>query len=543
MDNVFSALPSPGEIAWSILKEMWDRMEKIEFSHEARKRVMENIQFIQSMLEKIKHHVRSGDDMKHMEQFCLHLKNAKESCDQIGKIGEVLKFFKAPEIVVQLNDIDNQLKIARQKLGLFMDTLHITIADEMNHCLQKDMKKLQILQENPDCGIYYSVDNSLKLLPPPTLSVTENTSKSRFLLSWKPYDVKVDEYEICYDECEGRSKKIKGGRTHIEIGAPLVEPGRPYTIKIRGIREGIKGKWSNSVVGQFVKPVPSRPDPPKVIITGPTTANITVTAPQQKRDSESVVIKWKIEYVTDFGTEWFSKFYEVESSKSTHSLHLSTLEPERLYYFRVSAKNTEGWSEPSKMASKNTKNVKPSQPTEFRISSKRTHSLIKIRWKPPQHNAKFVGKYEVRTRSKKIGYGEPIEVPAGKLSYTFTNLKQRTDYFFQVRACNGNQISEWNEEITATTRIHKAFKALVSPAVWVAATAGSPVLTTMGLGAAAGIAANESSGKVAAVAAGTAGTVGGAAIGTIAAPFIGAGMTHMFVHGIDELSDQSDDES
>ena len=530
------------EKGWSILKEIWNRIEKLQFSHEARKNIIENIQFILSMLEKIKDYVRSEDDRKQMEQFYLHLRNAQESCDQISRKNDMLKFLKATDIVVQLIGIDNELKIARQKLGLFMDTLHLTIADEMNHGLRKDMAKLRILQENPDCGIYYTVENSLKLPPPPTLSVAEN--KNKFLLSWKSCTVNVDEYEICYDDCEGSTKKIKGDCTHITLGAPLVEPGRIYTMKMRSIRGGIKGKWSNSVVAQFIKPFPSKPDPPEVTIINATTAIIIVKVPQRKRESESLVTKWKVEYVTDFGKEWLTSFYEVESTKEgIHSLSLVTLEPEQTYYFRVSAMNAEGWSDPSKMASNNTKNVKPSQPTKFRISSKRTHSLIKIRWNPPQYNSEFVRAYEVRIRPKKSGYGEPIEVPAKKLSYTFTNLKQRTDYFFQVRACNGNQISEWNEEIMANTRFHKALKAALSPAVWVAATAGSPLITTMGLGAAAGIAANESSGKVAAVAAGTAGTVGGAAIGTIAAPLIGAGMTHMFVHGIDRLSDQSDDES
>ena len=49
-------------------------------------------------------------------------------------------------------------------------------------------------------------------------------------------------------------------------------------------------------------------------------------------------------------------------------------------------------------------------------------------------------------------------------------------------------------------------------------------------------------GKKAVVVAGTAGTIGGAAIGTVGAPLIGAALTHVFVNGLDRLSNQSDDD-
>ena len=78
--------------------------------------------------------------------------------------------------------------------------------------------------------------------------------------------------------------------------------------------------------------------------------------------------------------------------------------------------------------------------------------------------------------------------------------------------------------------------------VWALGTAASPIITPLSTGVAAGMVGNEASGKKAAVVAGTAGTVGGAALGIVGAPFVGAGFAHAFVHGVDPLSDQSDDE-
>ena len=82
--------------------------------------------------------------------------------------------------------------------------------------------------------------------------------------------------------------------------------------------------------------------------------------------------------------------------------------------------------------------------------------------------------------------------------------------------------------------MHKAIKAAFTPVVYLGAAAGAPLLTTLGLGVAAGESAKDK-GKGAAVVAGTAGTIGDAAIRTI-----GARLTYMLYDGIDILSDQSD---
>lgn len=359
-------------------------------------------------------------------------------------------------------------------------------------------------------------------------------------MSWEPVDETVTNYELSYDDELMAIKSLEGGISTVEIEEPWVVPGKIYTIKIRGVNSGGKGEWSNSVVAQFNKPVPRQPPPPQIKFVGPTKAIITVNPPEKACSTESPVIKWLIEYVEDgSGSEWQEAYYDTEPGKTYYTFSLCDLKPDQRYHFQISAKNTEGWSKPSIKISNTTKNVIPLMPTRFRISSKRTHSLIKIRWNPPEHNNAYITHYEVRKRVKKDGnYDHPISI-GNKLSFTFENLCHKTTYVFQVQACNEDLKSGWCNEIEGKTRVHKAWKAALSPAVFVVATAGAPLLTTMGLGIAAGEATKDR-GKGAAVVAGTAGTLGGVAIGTVGAPLIGAGLTHLFVHGIDKLSDQSD---
>ena len=74
-------------------------------------------------------------------------------------------------------------------------------------------------------------------------------------------------------------------------------------------------------------------------------------------------------------------------------------------------------------------------------------------------------------------------------------------------------------------------------------TVTSPLTMSVGGGEAAGIAVHEDGGNKGTVTtAATGGAVGGAALGIVAAPVVGGMFAHKFVHGMDELSDQSDDE-
>jgi len=266
-----------------------------------------------------------------------------------------------------------------------------------------------------------------------------------------------------------------------------------------------------------------------------------VKVPKNTCSKKSPITKWKVSgYITD-NKEICTNFIpeETQFSEKFIQLDMVDLNPDQQYTLQVLAKNENGWNEPSE---KFTIHIpKPSTPQNVRVSSKRSHTLIKIRWGAP--DSCLITHYEIVKRTKKGNYDEkPFEVPANKFSATFTNLTHNTNYYFKVCTCNGLYVSDWSQEIETNTRIHKAIKASVSPAVWAIGTVTAPIVTPIEAGTAAGMAENKAGGKTAAVAAGTAGTVGGVAYGTVEAPLVGAARVHAFVHDVDELSDQSDDE-
>ena len=525
--------------AWVCLKEIKDRIEKIEVSNDKVVHILKQVEFIESQLKKIEDHIDDKQDSQQLEQFYLHLKHAKETCQNIYPKSYAAKFVKASGIVVQLHKIEGELKEATMQLTTFIETLHLVTSQKNFADLSNEVAKLKTMTESPDSGIYITIDKFKKPPVPPKLLVKVTTE--RFVLSWEPADETVINYELCYDDELKAVKTLKGGISRAEIGEPWVVPGKIYTMKIRGVNSGGKGDWSNSIVAQFNKPLPRQPPLPQIKFISPTQAVITVNPPDKACSTESPIAQWLVEYLEDgSGSEWQKEYHDTELGKTCTFL-LSELKPDQRYHFRISAKNAEGWSKPSAKISNTTKNVIPSKPTKFRISSKRTHSLIKIRWNTPEYNQTYITHYEVRKKVKKDGnYDNPLNA-GNKLSFTFENLRHNKIYVFQVQACNNELKSGWCDEIEGNTRIHKAIKAALSPAVFLGATVSAPFLTTMGLGYAAGESAKDK-GKGATVVAGTAGTIGGAAIGTVGAPLIGAGLTHMFVHGIDRLSDQSDDD-
>lgn len=188
--------------------------------------------------------------------------------------------------------------------------------------------------------------------------------------------------------------------------------------------------------------------------------------------------------------------------------------------------------------------VVPGPPQRLRVSSKRTPSLIKIRWVEPERSAHAVDHYEMQMRTKKSGWAQIAT--SRKLSAEAKNLSADTKYFFRVRAVNGRgRAGEFSNEIQAETRFSKAARAVLSPLVFLGGTVAGPLIGAVGGGVGAGLLAadsvdNKAGAAAAGTAAGVAGATGGAVLGTVGAPLIGGVMAHQFVHG-DSWSPQSSD--
>ena len=292
----------------------------------------------------------------------------------------------------------------------------------------------------------------------------------------------------------------------------------------------------------LLPPLPAKPNLPVIKVCAPTKVILAVVAPENTCSISSPIVAWRVIGYSESNEEIYKYYVQDENDimKGGSSLDVVDLDPNTQYTLQLLAKNENGWSEPSEEF--NIHIAAPPPPENVRVSSKRTHSLMKIRWNAPA--SVTAAHYEIVKTTKKGNYDDmPVIVPGNKLSATFTKLNQKTRYYFKVRTSNGFYTSDWSDEIEAKTRIHKAIKATLSPLVWVAGTVAAPLTTPLYVGARAGMTVHESGSNKLGVTAGvTGGAVGGAALGILAAPLVGGITAHYFVHGRDALSDQSDDE-
>ena len=340
------------------------------------KRILEFIQYMQEELQKIEIYVkddryhdtdkcttdRDSDKVRaeaYVDDFLVHLQNIKSSLESSeaernkkGAVNQVKKFIKVGTVVDKLLAIEDELKLAMDKLQLFTSILTLKVtcesrdaASQNTHLLYEIRDEIKAATQN-DVGIDYIPDSSTKR-PSAPRDLTIQEGKNSFILSWQPCCEQIDKYELCYHESENRACFIDRTKCSVEIGAPKVKPSSKnllYTMKIRGVCGNIKGQWSNTVVGQFLKPLPQKPTIKKLFLRS-TIAEITVTTPAAICATESAVTCWQVAYIIDTGTEWSYGEFAVETNETDQTFHVHNLEPKRRYTFKVKAMNVEGWSD------------------------------------------------------------------------------------------------------------------------------------------------------------------------------------------------------
>ena len=388
-----------------ILEWIWDYLEKLKEGKKIVKRILEFTEYMQDELKKIELYAKddchdsrddsNGDKVRaetYIEGFLAHLKNAKsslEACESernkkgATKSREVTKCLQQGRITVNtLLAIEDQLKLAIDKLQLFISIMALKVTCESHgsvdhnaHLLRDEIKTSAGLREN-EVGLEYLPDPSIKCPSAPN-ELTIKEDKNNFILSWKPCSDEIDKYELCYHESKSKFCFIDKSKSSVKIGAPKVKPSPEslvYTMKIRGVCSNIKGEWSNTVVGQFTKPLPQKPTIKKLFLRS-TIAEIIVTTPAAICATESPVTCWQVAYIIDTGTEWSYEEFKLKTNDEIDQiLYIHNLEPKRRYTFKVKAMNAEGWSDFSYEISGNTnklpsKTAKPSPPLIETLSS------------------------------------------------------------------------------------------------------------------------------------------------------------------------------
>ena len=399
-------LPSAACAAIKIIDWIYDRLEKLKEADKIVKGLLGFIKYMQDELKKIEAYTK-GDHLDadttddenvraeaYVESFLSHLREVKSRLESSkaernkkGVVSEAKKFLKARTTVDDLRDIEDELKLAMEKLQLLisMITLKATCEsrDSAGHntdLLNEMSDEIKALQQN-DSGIEYPTDPAMKPLAPHELTITE--SKNKFILSWKPCSEEIDKYELCYHESKKRTCFIDGTKSSVIIGAPKVQPcpeNLLYTMKIRAIRGDVIGEWSNTVVGQFTKPLPQKPTIKKLFLRS-TIAELSVVKPVAICSTESPVTSWQVGYIIDTSTEWSCEDFVMDVDKNDQIFYIHNLEPKRRYTFKVKAMNAEGWSDFSDEISSSTNELplqlgKPSPPLIEALSRTRVKITV-----------------------------------------------------------------------------------------------------------------------------------------------------------------------
>ena len=304
-------------------------------------------------------------------------------------MSEAKKFLKGRTTVDDLRDIEDELKLAMEKLQLFISMITLKVTCESresaghNTDLLNEMRDDMKASQQNDLGIEYPAMKR----PPTPQELTIMEDKNKFVLSWKPCSEEIDKYELCYHESKDRTCFIDGTQSSVTISAPKVRPCPEnilYTMKIRAICGNITGEWSNTVVGQFTKPLPQKPTIKNLFLRS-TIAELTVIKPVAICSTESPVTSWQVECIIDTSTEWSYKDFAMDADKSDQIFYIHNLEPKRRYTFRVKATNAEGWSDFSHEISSSTNELpsqlgKPSPPLIEALS----RTVVKITVESPE---------------------------------------------------------------------------------------------------------------------------------------------------------------
>ena len=228
--------------------------------------------------------------------------------------------------------------------------------------------------------------------------------------------------------------------------------------------------------------LPGRPNPPIIKASGKNMVDIGIKMPENMCSINSPIIAWNIKgYATGlYNSDLIEINEHYESDSDQNDFRIISMEipdPRKMYMYTLNllAKNESGWSEPSKEFIIDI--TKPLIPKNFRTSSKQSPSQIEILWNAP--DCEYITHYEIKRRVKNDMHGkELVKIPSNKFRAIFKNLRQNTSYYFKIRTCYEPRISEWSNEIEASTcsEKYKGVKAVLSaPVTKVMGIAKSPI--------------------------------------------------------------------
>ncbi|XP_049549048.1 tyrosine-protein phosphatase Lar isoform X2 [Anopheles darlingi] len=262
-------------------------------------------------------------------------------------------------------------------------------------------------------------------------------SSSTMLITWEPPETpngQVTGYKVYYTtnpnqpEASWDSQKETNDMTTISD----LTPHAIYTIRVQAFTSMGAGPLSNPVQVKAQQGVPSQPSNFRATDVGETAVTLQWSRPSHSGEN---IVHYELYWNDTYANEQHH-----QRIPNTESYTLSSLYPDTLYYFWLSARSQRGEGATTPPIPVRTKQYVPGDPQEVKASPVNS-TTIYVTWKPPKEKNRngIIRGYHIHVQEMKDeGKGllnEPMKFDVvDGLEYNVTGLQPDTKYSVQVAA-------------------------------------------------------------------------------------------------------------
>ncbi|XP_035795178.1 tyrosine-protein phosphatase Lar-like isoform X7 [Anopheles albimanus] len=262
-------------------------------------------------------------------------------------------------------------------------------------------------------------------------------SSSTMLITWEPPETpngQVTGYKVYYTtnpnqpEASWDSQKETNDMTTISD----LTPHAIYTIRVQAFTSMGAGPLSNPVQVKAQQGVPSQPSNFRATDVGETAVTLQWSRPAHSGEN---IVHYELYWNDTYANEQHH-----QRIPNTESYTLSSLYPDTLYYFWLSARSQRGEGATTPPIPVRTKQYVPGDPQEVKASPVNS-TTIYVTWKPPKEKNRngIIRGYHIHVQEMKDeGKGllnEPMKFDVvDGLEYNVTGLQPDTKYSVQVAA-------------------------------------------------------------------------------------------------------------
>lgn len=228
--------------------------------------------------------------------------------------------------------------------------------------------------------------------------------------------------------------------------------GKTKYYRIKAMNSSGYGKWSAVAKATTAA---GKPDTPELTAAADGANKVKLTWKKPK-DGGSAITGYEIEEWDRSSRTWST--LTTPGAGATSWVH--AVEPGSTHYYRISAMNSAGSSDPSAVASATTAAAKPGTPV---LTATKSGTAIHLTWTKPSDGGAPISGYLLQSAAMSNGsMGEWMEVDRSNVAGTHTSFNHEVGagkkMYYRIRAMNSAGPGSWSPIVTATTDAKKPDK-------------------------------------------------------------------------------------